>query len=99
MRINLKILDIKSIREVSGYWSPEDYIKLLEEFNYPEAKDSNPSELRELIEMAIADYEPHEAAEILLRYKLSGKLNEGQIKNLSHEMLEDNESGAFMRTL
>jgi hypothetical protein len=95
MRAALKILDIKTIREIHGYWSVDDYMNLLEEFNYSEARDSPPSELRELIEMAITDFEPHEAAEILLRYKLSGKLNEGQIKNLSHEMLEDNESEEY----
>ncbi len=95
IRVILKVLDIKSIREISGYWSTEDYMKLLEEFNYSEAKDSPPSELRELCEMAITDFDPHEAAEILLRYKFSGKLNEGQIKNLSHEMLDDNESEEY----
>lgn len=95
MRVILKILDIKTIREIHGYWSADDYMNLLEEFNYSEAKDSPPSELRELIEMAITDFEPHEAAEILLRYKFSGKLNEGQIKNLSHEMLDDNESEEY----
>ena len=95
MKIALKMLDIKSIREIDGYWSTDDYIELLEEFNYQEAKDSSPSELRELLEMAITDFEPHEAAEILLRYKCSEKLNEGQIKNLSHEMLDDNESEEY----
>ena len=37
--------------------------------------------------MAISDFEPNEAAAILLDYKLSDVLNEGQIDNLSHEML------------
>jgi hypothetical protein len=37
--------------------------------------------------MAISDFEPNEAAAILLDYKLSDILNEGQIDNLSHEML------------
>lgn len=39
--------------------------------------------------MAIADYETNEAATILLDYKLSEHLNEGQIDQLSHEMLLD----------
>ena len=95
MKIVLNILNIKSIREIAGYWSSEDYINLLEEFNYSDAKDASPSELRELLEMAITDFEPHEAAEILLRYKFKGKLNEGQIKNLSHEMLDDNEAEEY----
>lgn len=95
MKIYLKILDTKTIREIHGCWSADDYIKLLEEFNYPEARNSPPSELRELMEMAISEFEPQEAAEILLNYKLGGKLNEGQIKNLSHEMLDDNESEEY----
>jgi len=39
--------------------------------------------------MAITDFEPYEAAEILLNYKLSEELNEGQIQSLSHEFLKD----------
>lgn len=39
--------------------------------------------------MAISDFEPSDAAEIVLKYKLNNILKEGQIQNLSHEMLED----------
>lgn len=39
--------------------------------------------------MAISDYEPNEAAEIVLTYKLSEELNEGQIQQISHNMLID----------
>ncbi len=42
--------------------------------------------------MAISDFEPHGAAEILLKYKLNKELNPGQIQNLSHEMADDNEA-------
>jgi hypothetical protein len=39
--------------------------------------------LPELLEMAISDYEPNEAAEIVLAYKLGEELNEGQIEQIS----------------
>ena len=39
--------------------------------------------------MAIADFEPTDAAAIVLDYKLSEVLAEGQIHNLSHEMLRE----------
>lgn len=39
--------------------------------------------------MAIADFEPTDAAAIVLDYKLSDVLNEGQIVNLSHEMMRE----------
>ncbi|MBQ0740794.1 hypothetical protein J9332_41620, partial [Aquimarina celericrescens] len=39
--------------------------------------------------MAIPDFEPNEAASIVLTYKLSDQLNEGQIHSISHEMTND----------
>ena len=92
MNFTLKINDVKSINEIHGYWTSDDYIKLLEELDFSDAKNSSPSELRELLEIAINDFEPHESAEILLKYKLHEILSDGQIKNLSHEMIEDNEA-------
>lgn len=92
MKFTLRIHEIKSITEIDGYWTTVDYINLLDELDFPNAKDSTPGELRELLEMAITDFEPHESAQILLRYKLKEKLSNGQILNLSHEMADDNEA-------
>lgn len=92
MKFTIKLNDIKSIDEIPGYWSNDDYISILEGLEISDARNSNPSELRELVEMAISDFEPHESAEILLRYRLGKALNNGQIQNLSHEMADDNEA-------
>ena len=92
MKFTIKVTEIKSIDEILGYWTNDDYINILEELDFSDARQSKPSELRELLEMAISDLEPHESAEILLRYKLNKELNGGQIQNLSHEMADDNES-------
>ena len=92
MKFTMQVNEIKSIIEIPGYWSNDDYINILEELEFSDARTSNPSELRELVEMAISDFEPHEAAEILLKYKLKQELNAGQIQNLSHEMADDNEA-------
>jgi hypothetical protein len=53
--------------------------------------------------MAITDFEPNEAA-IVLDYKLSDSLNEGQIQQISNDMLIDkiseeypeNDAGSFI---
>jgi len=45
--------------------------------------------------MAITDFETHEAAAILLDYKLSEHLTAGQIEQLSHEMLLDKVSEEY----
>ncbi|HEY4616613.1 MAG TPA: hypothetical protein VIH09_00275 [Flavobacterium sp.] len=89
MNYQVIIKRIDTVNEVEGYWSDEDYIQLLEKFNFPDADTAEKKNLPELLEMAISDYEPNEAAEIVLAYKLGEELNEGQIEQISHNMLID----------
>ncbi|WP_367773519.1 hypothetical protein AB3G33_06500 [Flavobacterium sp. WC2421] len=89
MNYQIIIKRIDTVNEVEGYWSDEDFIQLLEKFNFPDAATAEKKNLPELLEMAISDYEPNEAAEIVLTYKLSEELNEGQIEQISHNMLID----------
>ena len=92
MKFTIKVNDVKSIGEIPGYWTNDDYINILEALDFSDAESSDPSELRALLEMAITDFEPHESAAILLKYKLRTELNDGQIQNLSHELADDNEA-------
>jgi hypothetical protein len=89
MKYTVTINAIKKVDELEGSWKDTDYKALLEKFNYPDAQSLKPAELREFLFLAIADFEPNEAAEILLEYKLSEELADGQIDNLSHEMLRE----------
>jgi hypothetical protein len=89
MKYLIKINEIKKIDELEGSWSPQDYIELLKRFDYPDAGKLKPNELEEYLFMAIADFDPAEAAAIVLDYKLSDVLAEGQIDNISHEMLRE----------
>ena len=95
MRFTIKLNRIKSVDTIEGYWTKEDYVKLLELYEYPDAGSLEETEALEMLHLAISDFEPDEAAEILLRYKLNEVLKEGQIKNLSHEMLEDKVSEEY----
>lgn len=87
MNYSVKINDVKTTDELEGAWNNDDYKALLERFEYPDADQLKPAELKEFLFMAITDFEPNEAAAILLDYKLSDVLADGQIDNLSHEML------------
>ena len=87
MKYFVKINDVKSTEELEGAWNNDDYKELLTRFEYPDSDQLKPAELEEYLFMAISDFEPNEAAAILLDYKLSDVLAEGQIDNLSHEML------------
>ena len=89
MKIQVKILNIKTVNELPGYWTNEDFIQLLDKMDLPDADKVKPEELRELLYMAITDFEPSEAAEIILTYKLGDQLTAGQIQDISHEMKDE----------
>ena len=89
MKFNIKLNSASTLEEIENYWTNEDYIQLLGLFNFPDAETIKPENLKEMLFMAISDFEPNEAAEIVLTYKLSDSLNEGQISQISNDMLID----------
>jgi len=89
MKYSLKINTLKTVDELEGSWNDADLTALLTKFDYADAATLKPSELKEYLFMAITDFEPDEAAAIVLDYKLSEVLTEGQIDNLSHEMTRE----------
>ena len=89
MKFNITIKNVTTVEEIPDYWQNQDYINLLELFNFPEANTVKAENLREMLHMAITDFEPNEAAGIVLTYKLSERLNEGQIAQISNDMLID----------
>ncbi|AMM52140.1 hypothetical protein TH61_14415 [Rufibacter sp. DG15C] len=89
MKYTLTIASASTIEEVAEYWTSQDYIQLLEKFNFPDAASASPESLADLLAMAITDFEPNEAAALVLDYKLADHLNEGQIQQISNDMLLD----------
>jgi len=89
MNYQIVINNIDTVNEVEGYWSDEDFVALLQKFNYPDGATAEKSTLPELLEMAISDYEANEAAQIVLEYKLGDELSAGQIEQISNNMLID----------
>jgi hypothetical protein len=89
MKYQVTINHINNVDDLENYWTVEDYVNLLALFDYPDAKSTDLTELQELLSMAVSDFEPNEAAAKVLTYKLSERLNEGQIDQLSNEMLID----------
>ena len=89
MNYQIIIESANTVDQIEEYWTNEDYVKLLEKFDYPDASDADTASLRELLFMAISDFEPKDAAVIVLEYKLSEDLNEGQIHQISNDMFLD----------
>lgn len=89
MKYSIKINTLKTVDEIKDYWTPEDYLQLLEKFNFPDAGTAKKETLHELLLMAITDFEPKEAAIIVLTHKLGAILTEGQIEQIANDMLID----------
>ena len=89
MKYKVEIKNIEVVDEIANYWTNEDYKALLEKFEFPDAQSIKPENLLEYLKMAISDFEPKDAAQILLEFKLSDDLNEGQIQQISNDMLLD----------
>ena len=89
MKFNIKINSLKTVDEITDYWTTDDYLQLLEKFNFPDAGTAKKETLHELLLMAITDFEPKEAAVIVLTHKLGNLLTEGQIEQISNDMLID----------
>jgi hypothetical protein len=89
MKYHIIINSVTTVDILQNAWTTEDYIQLLNAFGLEDTGSSNPSELLELLFMAISDFEPNEAAALILDYKLSDHLNENQIEQMSHDMLLD----------
>lgn len=89
MKYAIKIHKISTVDTLSDAWKVEDFKELLKRFDFDNDEVNDFNELQELLFMAITDKEPNEAAAILLDYKLSDHLNEGQIDSISFEMLVD----------
>ncbi len=89
MKYKIKIENVHTVDEITEFWTNEDYVQLLGKFDYPDAEDTGTESLRELLFMAMTDFEPAEAARIVLDYKLGEELSEGQIDQISNDMLND----------
>ncbi|PWE00498.1 hypothetical protein [Marinilabilia rubra] len=89
MQFHVKINDVKTTDELEGAWSLDDYKELMNRFEVPDAETVKDAEVKDFLFMAINEFEPREAAAIVLDYKLSDHLTEGQIDNISLEMLSE----------
>ena len=89
MNYKVQINTLESIDEIPNYWTNKDYLNLLELFDFPDSKSIKPENLLEMLHMAITDFDPADAARVLLQYKLSEQLNENQMDQMSHDMLLD----------
>lgn len=88
-QFKVKVLSFEQIQELPGSWEKNDYINLLDAMSYTNPSEIKDAELKEMCMMSLTDFEPEEAAKIVLDYTIAGRLTDGQIENLSHEILTE----------
>jgi hypothetical protein len=86
MKVSINIERFSTVQDLPGFWTNADYRALLNEFNFPDADQISDGDLLDMLKMAISDFDPVEAAEIILTYKMTGKLTNGQIKQVAYDM-------------
>lgn len=79
----------KTIKELENSWNLGDYIALLDLMEYGDTSQLSIEDASVLCLMSLSDYEPEEAAVLVMTYVFGSKLSKGQITNLSHEMQEE----------
>lgn len=89
MKYHIIINAVKLVESLKDAWNTTDYLHLLNEFGFEDTNSLKPEEIEEMLFMAISDFEPEEAATIVLKYKLSEFLNDNQIDQISNDMLLD----------
>jgi hypothetical protein len=85
----ITINSIKSISTLPNSWVISDFKQLLELMEYEDIKSLSDPEMEEMCLLLLADLEPNESAEIVLRYVFKEQFNDGQYENLSHEIIDD----------
>lgn len=89
MKYHIIINAVKLVESLNDAWNASDYLQLLNAFGFEDTANLKPEEIEEMLFMAISDFEPEEAATIVLKYKLSEFLNDNQIDQISNDMLID----------
>lgn len=85
----IEILKFSNLLEIEGAWKSADFAALLDETEFGDTSQLADTELREMCIMSLQDQEPDEAAYILLKHVIGGDLRDGQLRNMSHEMLTE----------
>ncbi len=82
-KFKVQVTDIDDIHEMPEGWNNESYLELLKFLDADDPEAIPKEELRDMAAMALIDFEPEEAAEKVLEFRLGDKLNAGQRENIA----------------
>jgi len=90
-KFNVEIMQFQKINRLTNEWNTNDYIMLLESMGLGDDDLSTMSgtDLKEMCQMSLSDFEPEEAAKYVITYLMHDELTPGKIEQISNEMIDD----------
>lgn len=89
LTLQISILEVNTLEVLPDYWTAADHRALLDALDFGDSAEVADGELWDYLVMAIRELEPAQAAQVVLKYKLDDSLSEGQIEQISFDMLTD----------
>ena len=86
---DVRIVTIDVLEKLSESWQDSHFSEMLLKMDYGDTSEMSSAELREMTLMSLQERDPAEAAEVVLKCRFGDRLRDGQIKNCSHEMLDE----------
>ena len=90
-KMQVEVVEYKSINEISGAWAKADYHAILNAIGLDDGLDAlSEKDLKEMCFMSLNELEPPEAAKIVLDYVFAGEdLTDGKTDQLAHDLPDD----------
>ncbi len=89
-KYTVEILQFSTIHELEGAWSNDDYKAILEQCEFDGIEEIPEGELFDYLSLALQDYDPEDAAAIVLTHRLGDRLKKGQIQSVANDIQEEN---------
>lgn len=88
-KFSVDVILVDEINNVPDSWTTVEYKQVLEACEFDGFEEVPDNELQDYVIISLLDMEPIEAAEIILKVKIGGRLKVGQFKSLAQEMQEE----------
>ena len=85
---HVKVVELKKVFDMPGSWGEDDYRNLLNQLEIEDVDEMSGEDLLEILFMGLQDLELEQAADLVLAYKLPGKITPGSRRNIIEDLLE-----------
>ena len=87
-QFRVKVVELKKVYDLPGGWLNADYRNLLNQLEVDGIEELSDGDLLEILLMGLQDRELEDAADLVLAYKLPGKITPGARRNIIEDFLE-----------